>query len=104
MHLVTSCAQVEHDQHLEGGREGEAGGEHAGRLHRLQEHGAPGGGCAGAELHAIDMQIGRLVRMGAEVQDAEVQRCKMLFLLQVIRSQGRSRRCRRGQRREECGL
>ena len=53
MHLVTSCAQVEHDQHLEGGREGEAGGEHAGRLHRLQEHGAPGGGCAGAELHAI---------------------------------------------------
>jgi len=29
--------------------------------------------------------------------------CKSM-VLQVIRSQGRSRRCRRGQRREECGL
>ena len=33
---------------------------------------------------------------------AEIQ--SGLFSLQVIRSQGRSRRCRRGQRREECGL
>ena len=45
------------------------------------------------DCRSMVLQVDILIMMGFRANS-----------LQVIRSQGRSRRCMRGQRREECGL